>query len=75
MQATPRLEPEEQQLLDDFEAGALHSVVSPELFTQLRAAARSTGQKDQRINFVCPVPPTFKPCGHALYRKEFLIKR
>jgi predicted DNA binding CopG/RHH family protein len=50
MQATPILDPEEQQLLDDLEAGALHSVASPELLTQLRAAARSTGQKDQRIN-------------------------
>jgi predicted DNA binding CopG/RHH family protein len=50
MQATPSLEPEEQQLLDDIEAGSLRSVTSPQLLTQLRAAARSTGQKDQRIN-------------------------
>ena len=50
MQATPSLEPDEQQLLNDFEAGSLLSVASPQLVTQLRAAARSTGQKDQRIN-------------------------
>ena len=50
MQATPSLEPEEQQLLDDFEAGSLHSVASPQLLTQMRVAARSTGQKDVRIN-------------------------
>jgi hypothetical protein len=43
MQATPSLEPEEQQLLDDFEAGSLRSVASPQLLTQLRAAARCTG--------------------------------
>ena len=50
MKATPNLDHEEQQLLDDFEAGSLRSVASPELLDQLRAAARSTGQKDQRIN-------------------------
>jgi hypothetical protein len=50
MKPTPNLDPEEQQLLDDFEAGSLRSVASPELLDQLRAAARSTGQKDQRIN-------------------------
>jgi predicted DNA binding CopG/RHH family protein len=50
MKSIPDFEPEEQQLLDDFEAGSLRSVGSPELFVQLRAAARSTGQKDQRIN-------------------------
>lgn len=50
MRSTPDLESEEQQLLNDFEAGSLRSVASPELLDQLRAAARSTGQKDQRIN-------------------------
>ena len=50
MKPTPNLDPEEQQILDDDEAGSLRSVASPELLDQLRAAARSTGQKDQRIN-------------------------
>jgi len=50
MKSTPNLDPEEQQLLDDFEADSLRSVASPELLDQLCAAARSTGQKDQRIN-------------------------
>ena len=44
------LDPEEQQLLDDYEAGSLRSVASSELVEGLRAAARATGQKDQRIN-------------------------
>jgi predicted DNA binding CopG/RHH family protein len=44
------LDPEEQQLLDDYEAGSLCSVASPEVLEGLRAAARATGQKDQRIN-------------------------
>jgi predicted DNA binding CopG/RHH family protein len=46
----PELEPEEQQLLTDFEAGELHSVATPALLSQLQEAAKSTGQKDQRIN-------------------------
>jgi predicted DNA binding CopG/RHH family protein len=50
MKSTPDLESEEQQLLDDFEAGSLRSVASAKMLDQLRAAARSTGQKDQRIN-------------------------
>jgi hypothetical protein len=73
MQATPSLEPEEQHLLDDFAAGSLRSVASPQLLTQLQAAARSTGQKDQRINILLS-SPTFKPCGRAPFRKEFPIK-
>jgi len=44
------LDPEEQQLLDDYEAGSLCSLESPEVLEGLRAAARATGQKDQRIN-------------------------
>jgi hypothetical protein len=44
------LDPEEQQLLDDYEAGSLCSLASPEVLEGLRAAARATGQKDQRIN-------------------------
>jgi predicted DNA binding CopG/RHH family protein len=50
MQPTPALDPEEQKLLADFESGSLRSVASPELFAQLRASARSTSVKDQRIN-------------------------
>jgi predicted DNA binding CopG/RHH family protein len=44
------LDPEEQQLLNDYEAGSLCSLASPEVLEGLRAAARATGQKDQRIN-------------------------
>ncbi len=46
----PSLDPEEQQLLDDFEAGELRSVVTPTLLGQLQQAAKATGLKDQRIN-------------------------
>ena len=46
MKPTPNLDPEEQQLLDDFEASSLRSVGSPELRDQLRAAARSTDPMD-----------------------------
>jgi predicted DNA binding CopG/RHH family protein len=48
--SSPELEPEEQQLLADFEAGELHSVATPALLSQLQEAAKATGQKDQRIN-------------------------
>ena len=44
------LDPEEQQLLADFEAGELHSVATPALLSQLQEAAKATGLKDQRIN-------------------------
>lgn len=50
MTASPELDPEEQQLLDDYETGSMQSVASPELLDGLRAAARATGLKDQRIN-------------------------
>jgi predicted DNA binding CopG/RHH family protein len=46
----PPLEAGEQQLLDDFEQGALNSVATPALLDGLRQSARATGQKDQRIN-------------------------
>lgn len=46
----PDLEPEERQLLADFEAGELRSVATPALLSQLKAAAITTGLKDQRIN-------------------------
>jgi len=50
MTASHQLDPEEQQLLDDYETGSMQSVASPELLDRLRAAARATGLKDQRIN-------------------------
>ena len=40
----------EQQLLDDFEQGALQSVATSALLGDLRQSAGATGQKDQRIN-------------------------
>ncbi|WP_255106058.1 MULTISPECIES: CopG family antitoxin [unclassified Synechococcus] len=48
--SSPELEPAEQQLLADFEAGELRSVATPALLSQLQEAAMATGQKDQRIN-------------------------
>ena len=50
MTASHHLDPDEQQLLDDYETGSMRSVASPELQEGLRAAARATGLKDQRIN-------------------------
>lgn len=73
MQATPSLEPEEQQLLNDFEAGSLRSVASPQLLTQLRAAARSTGQKDQSINIQLSSPDLQALRARAL-QEGILIK-
>lgn len=48
MKSIPDFEPEEQQLLDDFEAGSLRSVGSPELRDQLRAVARSIDPMDSK---------------------------
>jgi len=48
--ATLRLDAEEHQLLNDFEAGALRSTSSPELLQALSESAKATGLKDQRIN-------------------------
>ena len=48
--AIPRLDAEEHQLLNDFEAGALRSTSSPELLQELSESAKATGLKDQRIN-------------------------
>jgi predicted DNA binding CopG/RHH family protein len=48
--SSPDLEPAEQQLLADFEAGELRSVAMPALLSQLQKAAKATGLKDQRIN-------------------------
>jgi predicted DNA binding CopG/RHH family protein len=50
MTASHQLDSEEQQLLDDYETGSMQSVASPELLDRLRASARATGLKDQRIN-------------------------
>ena len=44
------LDPDEQQLLADFEAGQLRSVATPALLSQFQEAAKATGLKDQRIN-------------------------
>jgi predicted DNA binding CopG/RHH family protein len=48
--SSPGLEPEEQQLLSDFEAGELRSVATPALLSKLQETAKATGQKDQQIN-------------------------
>jgi predicted DNA binding CopG/RHH family protein len=48
--SSPELEPAEQQLFADFEAGELRSVATPALLSQLQEAAKATGLKDQRIN-------------------------
>jgi len=48
--SSSELEPEEQQLLADFEAGELRSVATPARLGELRTAAKATGLKDQRIN-------------------------
>jgi predicted DNA binding CopG/RHH family protein len=50
MTASHQLDPEEQQLLDDYQTGAMRSVATPELLDGFRAAARATGLKDQPIN-------------------------
>ena len=50
MSRSPSLDPSEEQLLGDLESGALHSVATDELLSQLQEVARRTGIKDQRIN-------------------------
>jgi predicted DNA binding CopG/RHH family protein len=50
MSRSPALDPSEEQLLSDVESGAMHSVATIELLSQLQDAARRTGSKDQRIN-------------------------
>lgn len=47
----PSLDPEEQQLLDDFEAGKLRSLATPDLLGQLQQTAKATDLKDRRIYF------------------------
>jgi len=50
MSRSPALDPSEEQLLSDVESGAMHSVATGDLLSQLQDAARRTGSKDQRIN-------------------------
>lgn len=50
MSRSPALDPLEEQLLSDVVSGAMHSVATGELLSQLQVAARRTGSKDQRIN-------------------------
>ena len=64
------LDTTEQQLLEDFEQRALRSVATPALLDGLPQFAKSTGQKDQRINFVSPAV-TCRPSAHAHFRKVF----
>ncbi len=64
------LDATEQQLLEHVELGALQSVATAALLEDLRQSAKSTGQKDQRINFVSPAV-TCRPSAHAHFRKVF----
>ena len=45
-----KLDPYEQEILDAFEAGKLNYIATKSELDQLRAAARATAIKDQRIN-------------------------
>ncbi len=45
-----KFDAEESDLLKDFEAGRLRSVATPAELASLRASARATAVKDQRIN-------------------------
>lgn len=44
------LDAQEQQWLQDFSAGQLRSVATPDLLEELSQSARATSLKDQRIN-------------------------
>ncbi len=46
----PKLSKEEQQILNDFEAGEFKSILTPERKKQLQAIAEETFKKDKRIN-------------------------
>lgn len=48
--STVQLDVKKQQHFDAVEHGALLGVVTPFLLEDLRESARTTGQKDQRIN-------------------------
>jgi hypothetical protein len=50
MPTKPALDPEEHQLLADFEAGELRTVATPSLLFQLQEAAQATGLDDLPIN-------------------------
>jgi predicted DNA binding CopG/RHH family protein len=45
-----QLDPEEKQLLHDFETNALRSIATRELLDDLKKSAHATGHMDQRIN-------------------------
>lgn len=45
-----RLDPDDLQLLEDYEAGQLVSVASKAELQRLRDAARATAVKDKRVN-------------------------
>jgi len=45
-----KLNPEEQEILDDFEAGEFKSVMTPALRQTAQSAAEETLKKDKRIN-------------------------
>ena len=46
----PRLDPDELQLLEDYESGQLISVATQAELQRLRDAARATAVKDKRVN-------------------------
>ena len=46
----PRLDPDELQLLEDYESGQLISVATKAELQRLRDAARDTAVKDKRVN-------------------------
>ena len=46
----PRLDPDELQLLEDYESGQLISVATKAELQRLRGAARATAVKDKRVN-------------------------
>ena len=46
----PEPDTDEQDILEDFEAGKLKSVASKAELARLRAAARATAVKDKRVN-------------------------
>ncbi len=48
--SNPKLSKEEQEILKDFEAGELKSVLTPRRIKMLQEAAEETFKKDKRIN-------------------------
>jgi predicted DNA binding CopG/RHH family protein len=46
----PKLSQEEQQILEDFEAGEFKSVITPQRRKMVQAAAEGSFKKDKRIN-------------------------